>query len=60
MAKAALTCRRVRHMTDGLSPLFVMPNESHCVYVKNIYLKLIVKNYRRCKNNGTYCWCRLT
>ena len=49
MAKAALTCRRVRHMTDGL-----------CVYVKNIYLKLIVKNYRRCKNNGTYCWCRLT
>ena len=54
MAKAALTCRRVRHMTDGLSPLFVMPNEYRT------YLKLIVKNYRRCKNNGTYCWCRLT
>ena len=33
MAKAALTCRRVRHMTDGLSPLFVMPNEYRTVFM---------------------------
>ena len=50
MAKAALTISFVRNAQ----------RVSHCVYVKNIYLKLIVKNYRRCKNNGTYCWCRLT
>ena len=30
MAKAALTCRR---MTDGLSPLFVMPNEYRTVFM---------------------------
>ena len=33
MAKEALTCRRVRHMTDGLSPLFVMPNEYRTVFM---------------------------
>ena len=33
MAKAAPTRRRVRHMTDGLSPLFVMPNESRTVFM---------------------------
>ena len=33
LAKAALTCRRVRHMTDGLSPLFVMPNEYRTVFM---------------------------
>ena len=33
MAKAELTCRRERHMTDGLSPLFVMPNEYRTVFM---------------------------
>ena len=38
MAKAALTCRRVRHMTDGLSPLFVMPNEfALCLCKKHLF-----------------------
>ncbi len=32
MAKAAQT-ERVRYMTDGLSPLFVMPNEYRTVFM---------------------------
>ena len=33
MAKAALFCERVSNMTDGLSPLFVMPNEYRTVFM---------------------------
>lgn len=33
MAKAAQIRKRVRHMTDGLSPLFVMPNEYRTVFM---------------------------
>ncbi len=42
MAKAALTCRRVRHMTDGLSPLFVMPKSIAMCLCK----KLFIETYR--------------
>lgn len=33
MAKAAQIVR-VRHMTDGLTPLFVMPDEYRTVFMK--------------------------
>ncbi len=33
MAKAAQVSERVRYMTDGLSPLFVMPNEYRTVFM---------------------------
>ncbi len=33
MAKAAQISKRVSSMTDGLSPLFVMPNEYRTVFM---------------------------
>lgn len=33
MAKAARIGKRVSSMTDGLSPLFVMPNEYRTVFM---------------------------
>lgn len=33
MAKAARIRTRVSYMTDGLSPLFVMPNEYRTVFM---------------------------